>query len=258
MDSELPAYELVEQPGSSPLRNIKHERFAVARAAMFGLLEAARAAGYPAMTAGNAAKIDRMPRVRERIRFLSRDTPEIVQTVRAKVATKLNVIGDGSMADFIRLERDPAAVAAIQKTVNDALECERAIAALPILPYLDLTRVAALAPEEQREILSVVKSIAYTDNGPKVELHSPLDAAAQLRALHGLDVPKLDKMALTDPSGRHSFAVTADVYKLTDAQLLALSAGAGRPTIRLTGRPADYDKRQPVENRSAEDKPEQE
>src|SRR5882757_2676137 len=83
-----------EAPGSSPLRNIKHERFAIARAAMFGLLEAAREAGYPDMTAGNAAKIDRMPKVRDRIRFLSGDTPKIVQAVRAKVATTLNLIRD--------------------------------------------------------------------------------------------------------------------------------------------------------------------
>jgi hypothetical protein len=134
-----------------------------------------------------------------------------------------------------------------------------------MLPYLDMTRVATLTPEEQRVVLSVVKSISYTDNGPRFELYSPLEATAQLRALNGLDVPKLDKMALTDPSGRHPFAMTANVlHTLTDDQLLAI-VESGRPTIQLTRASAGPTRAstggpdsQLVEKRPDEDKPEQE
>ena len=195
---------------------MQHERFAVARAAMFGLLEAAREAGYAEMTAGNAAKIDRMPKVRERVRFLAGDTAKAVQALRSKVATKLNIIRDVSMADYIRMEKDPGMVAELRSRIGpkaeaalrkrmkvqekseadieaaiaempSAADVEAAIDALPILPWLDLTRIASLAPEEQREILSAVKSVSYTEHGPKFEIHSPLDAIAQLRKMSGLD-----------------------------------------------------------------------
>jgi hypothetical protein len=209
-------------PGSAPLRNTFHERFALARASLFGLLEAAREAGYEKMTAGNAAKIDRRADVRNRIRYLAGDTAAQVQQLRAKVATKLNVIRDVSMHDFIRMEKDPCAIkylreqtgpkaeAVLRAKLRDQeksaaeiaaaiaamptqAEIEAAIERLPVLPFLDLTRVAELAPAEQREILSAVKSVSPTEHGPKVELHSPLDAIAQLRKMSGLDQPdKLD------------------------------------------------------------------
>lgn len=214
--ASIPPSDGAPKPGSAPLRNVKHERFAVARAAMFGFLEAAREAGYESMTAANAAKIDRMPSVRERITFLAGDTAKAVQQLRAKVTTKLNVIRDVSMADFIRMERDPGMVAhlrdrnspstiaklrktmlALEKSADEIdaaiaalptdAEIEAAIANLPVLPWPDFTRIATLAPDEQREILSAVKSVAITEQGPRFEIHSPLEAIAQLRKLTGLD-----------------------------------------------------------------------
>lgn len=216
MDSELQPSPQIE-PGSVPLRNTKHERFAVARAAMFGLLESAREAGYPDMTAGNAAKIDRMPLVRDRIRYLSGDTVEVVRQLRTKVSGKLHLIRDASMGDFIRMERDPGAVALIKGMEIPENEKLSRIAALPVLPYLDLTRIAQLAPDEQREVLSVVKSVSYTENGPKFELYSPLDALSQLRALNGLDEP--NKVAMKHDVTMHEMA------RLSDDELARIAAG---------------------------------
>ena len=54
-------------PGSQPLRNPKHERYARRRSLLMPRLEAARAAGYEDMTAGNAAKLDRKPSIAARI-----------------------------------------------------------------------------------------------------------------------------------------------------------------------------------------------
>lgn len=179
-------------PAAEPLRNIRHERFAFARAAMMGFLEAARHAGYESMTAANAAKLDRQAKVRARIRFLAGDAVKTVQLIREKVTRKLHLIGDVSMADFIRMAPDPDALAAAN-SIKNADKRAAAIAALPLLPYLDLRGVASLPPEQQREILSTVKSVAHTEHGPKFELHDPLNAIAQLRKLVGLDAPeKLD------------------------------------------------------------------
>jgi hypothetical protein len=223
MDSQktphLPALSPPQpEPGSEPLRNVHHERFAVARAAMFGLLESAREAGYATMTAGNAAKIDRMPTVRARIRYLAGDTANAVRELRMKVATKLNIIRDVSMYDFVRMEKDPAMIAHLRSKCGPEAEAqlrakleamekseaeieaavaamptpkqiEAQIKALPILPFLDLSRIASLAPEEQREILSAAKLVKMTENGPQLELHSPLEAIAQLRKMSGLDAP---------------------------------------------------------------------
>ena len=190
------------------MRNTRHERFAVARAAMFGLLESAREAGYPDMTAGNAAKIDRMKLVKDRVRYLSGDTVLVVRELRTKVAGKLHLIRDASMGDFIRMERDPSAVAHIEALGIPENEKLSRIAALPVLPFLDMTRIAQLAPNEQREVLSVVKSVSYTENGPKFELHSPLDALSQLRALNGLDEP--NKVAMKHDVTMHEISRVGD------------------------------------------------
>jgi hypothetical protein len=192
MDSQvqpqLPALSAtIPEPGSVPLRRDTHERYAIARAAMFGRLEAAREAGYPHMTAGNAAKLDRLPSVAARIAYLSRDTVRAVTQLRSKVAQKLNVIRDVSMFDFVRMEKDPSMVKHYTDTIFDEAKRAAAIAALPVLPYLDLTKIAALDPDEQREIMSAVKSVSHTEHGPKFEIHSPLEAIAQLRKMSGLD-----------------------------------------------------------------------
>ena len=110
-----------------------------------------------------------------------------MRELRAKVANKLNIIRDVSMFDFVRMEKDPGMVKHCTDTIMDEAKRAAAIAALPVLPYLDLTKIAALDPDEQREILSAVKSVTHTEHGPKFEIHSPLEAIAQLRKMSGLD-----------------------------------------------------------------------
>ena len=189
MDSQaqpqLPALVVRSEAGAMPLKNAKYERFAVLRAAMFGRVEAGREAGLTD-NRENLNKIERKPNVSARIAYLCRDTASAVKAIRDKVTQKLNVVADVSMADYIRMEKDPSAIREAEKLMDPAKR-QAAIDALPILPWLDLTRIASLAPEEQREILSAVKSVSYTEHGPKFEIHSPLDAIAQLRKMSGLD-----------------------------------------------------------------------
>jgi hypothetical protein len=64
------------------LRNPKHEQFARERSFLTAPLVAARAAGYVKMTAGNAAKLDRNPKIRARIAELSKDDEDLVALKR--------------------------------------------------------------------------------------------------------------------------------------------------------------------------------
>ena len=120
-----------------------------------------------------------------------------MRELRAKVANKLNIIRDVSMFDFVRMEKDPGMVKHCTNTIMDEAKRAAAIAALPVLPYLDLTKIAALDPDEQREILSAVKSVTHTEHGPKFEIHSPLEAIAQLRKMSGLDEPDKSDVSMT-------------------------------------------------------------
>ena len=60
------------------LRNPKHELYARERSFLAPPLQAARAAGYERMTAGNAAKLDRNPKIRARIAEFSKEDEELV------------------------------------------------------------------------------------------------------------------------------------------------------------------------------------
>jgi hypothetical protein len=152
-------------PGSQPLRNARHEVFARARAVLVPLLESARAAGYTEMTPGNAAKIDRTPSVRARIKFLSGNDEDQIRRKRENIERELGRIAYANMDDFIRVSARG-------------------------WPMLDLRRVKKLPDDERRELMAAVKGVRYTENGPAFELHAKLDAIAQLRKMNGLDAPE--------------------------------------------------------------------
>ena len=187
--TQLPTVAAPIEPGSTPLKNVAYERFSVLRAAMFGRVEAGRESGMPHSRA-NLAKVERKKEVRQRIDYLAKDTAAAVQRLRAKIMQKLNIISDTSVGDFIRMEKDPEQVKHISATVMDPKAKKAQLDALPILPWLDLARIVELGPEDQREILSAIKSVSCTEHGPKLEFHSPLDAIAQLRKMTGLDAPE--------------------------------------------------------------------
>lgn len=161
-------------PGALPLRNYRHELFARARAILLPLLEAARSAGYTTMTPGNAAKIDRMLKVRERVKYLAGNTEEIIRAKREQVERELNRVAMANMDDFTVINRKG-------------------------LPILDLRSLQKLPDEERRELMAAVKAVRYTENGPTFELHGKLEALAQIRKINGLDAP--EKIAPTNPMG---------------------------------------------------------
>lgn len=159
-------------PGSLMLRNGRHEAFARARAILVPLLEAAREAGYSTMTPGNAAKIDRSPKVRERVKFLTGNTEDVIRRKRERIERELELVASANMDDFV--------------VIGDHG-----------LPVLDLTRIRDLPDDERRELMAAVKSVRYTENGPTFELHPKLDALAQLRKINGVDEPEKQRLEVT-------------------------------------------------------------
>jgi hypothetical protein len=191
--------------GRNPLRNYRHELFAQARAICLPLIEAARTAGYDGMTPGNAAKIDRMPKVRARIKYLIGNTEDAVRAKREAIERELQCVMLANMDDFVGYE------------VNETGTTR---------PILDLARIAALPEVERRQIMAAVKTVRYSDAGPTFELHGKLEAAAQLRALNGLDAPK--RMELTGDRGAPLIPDVTDEQRAKALQVfLARKAEAG-------------------------------
>lgn len=144
-------------PGSAPLRNHKHERYARHRSLLMPRLEAARAAGYEDMTIGNAAKLDRNGKIADRIAFLCRQDEDILRAKRHKLEEFLWNIHEVNYADFWEPSRSGQKL----KAFSD------------------------LAPEHQR----VIQSLKYTEKGrPVLEVYSKLQANQELRKLLGIGV----------------------------------------------------------------------
>lgn len=148
-------------PGSQPLRNPKHERYARHRSLLMPRLEAARAAGYDDMTIGNAAKLDRNLRIADRIAFLCRQDEDILRAKRLKLEEFLWNVHEVNYADFWE----------------------------PTKSGQRLKAFGELAPEHQR----VIQSLKYTEKGrPVLEVYSKLQANQELRKLLGLGAPERD------------------------------------------------------------------
>lgn len=156
---------ITETEGSQPLRNAKHEAFARARAVLLPLIEAARAAGFTTMTAGNAAKVDRKPAVRARVCYLCGLEEQVIREKRAVIERELSRVAFANFDDFVKVSKRG-------------------------WPMLDLNKIKTLGEDERRELMSVIKGLRYTEQGPAFELYSKLDAITQLRKLNGLDKPE--------------------------------------------------------------------
>lgn len=87
-------------PGSLPLRKPAHEHYAHERALNVAPLEAARRAGYAIMTAGNAAKLDRNPKIRDRIGWLRGQDVEITREKVRRIEASLWAQHDALMEDY--------------------------------------------------------------------------------------------------------------------------------------------------------------
>ena len=189
---------LPTNPGALPLRKAKQEAFSRNRAIGMPALAAARAAGYPDITAGNAARLDRNRLIRARIAELTRQDVEIIKA-------KAEIISQFYMSV---LSHDPADIwEKVQLTRKDGTQFE-----------VDRARcISDLAPE----IRQVIETVHVTENGwvvPKV--YSKLAAAEALRKQHGIGVATT---ASEDDIDRLSYAdINAELAHL--AQELGIEA----------------------------------
>lgn len=86
------------------LANPKHERYAFERALLVPRLQAARAAGYDQMTAGNAAKLDRNPKIAERINELRAVDEDMLREKRQRIEARLNLIAYTDIFEFAEID----------------------------------------------------------------------------------------------------------------------------------------------------------
>ena len=80
-----------EAPGSRPLKNAKHERYARYRARMYGMREAAELAGQ-SPSSGFCTKAEARQDVRDRIAFLTHEDEEILREGKREIEAFLVAI----------------------------------------------------------------------------------------------------------------------------------------------------------------------
>jgi hypothetical protein len=177
-------------PGSEPLRNHRHERFARLRALDLPSLLAARGAGYELMTAGNAAKLDRNRKIRARITWLTRQEEEVLREKRRMLEERQWLIHDADIGDFYEI---------VEEVVEDEQRNPlRDAAGKPVMRRFQRLK---LFDEMSREQRLCVEGITWTERGkPNLKLYSKSEANKELRKLLGLDKPT--KISETDPEGK--------------------------------------------------------
>lgn len=161
-------------PGSLPLRNSRHERFARHRSMLMPKVEAYRAAGFESSShhdaVGNASKLERKRAIIARVAWLCRQDEDILKAKRRRLEEFLWSIHEVNYADFF----EPSERA---ETDAEGEETGYLIKEHSIKPFSELP------PEHQH----VIQSLKYTEKGrPVLEVYSKLQANMELRKMLGI------------------------------------------------------------------------
>lgn len=174
-------------PGSRPLRNPAHERYARARSLLRPKIEAYRYAyRYDDDSAlddkkrhalrGNASKLERGRNMQDRIAWLCRQEEEVLAEKRRRLEEFLWLVHDANPADLWEIAEKP-------RTDDDGEPIEDENGQPIMVKYQRLKFMAELPEDLQR----TVQSIKYTESGrPQVERYSALQANQELRKLLGI------------------------------------------------------------------------
>ncbi len=178
--------ESLSDPAASPLPVDRQERFAHMRCLGLASLDAAREAGYGAMTAANARKLDNKPHVRARISYLGKQEAEVNTARRDIVAERQWLWHEIDIADYYEDAEEPR----FDAEGNMLMDAE----GKPIMrPYQRLKPFSALTREQRLAI----ESLTYTEKGkPNLKLHSKMQANIELRKIYGLDSPPRSKLEI--------------------------------------------------------------
>jgi hypothetical protein len=183
-------------PGALPLRKPAHEIFARERALMLSPLQAARKAGFTTMSPGNAAKLDRKRKIRDRVAYLSHQEEDVLRDKRARLESFLWVALEADPCDFFEDAEEPI-VDEEGKPVLDA-------AGNPcIYRFQRLRPFSEIDPELRR----LIEGLTYTEKGkPNLKTVPKLQANIELRRMLGIDAPPRGKLDVD-----HSGAVTLEM-----------------------------------------------
>lgn len=160
--------------GSMPLRNPRHERYARSRSLLVPKIEAYRGAGFESESdhaaTGNAAKLDRKPKIAARVAWLCRQDEEVLRAKRQKLEEFLWSIHEVNYADFWET---------VEEDIFDkeGKPTGRTRQRQKIRPFEDL-------PIEHQRVIQTLK---YTDSGrPILETYSKMTANQELRKMLGI------------------------------------------------------------------------
>jgi hypothetical protein len=178
-------------PGTFPLRKPAHEIYARERALMLTPLQAARKAGFANMTAGNATKLDRKRKIRDRIAFLTRQDEEILKDKRARLEAFLWVALEADPCDFFEDAEEPI----VDEDGDPVLDADGKPG---VRRFQRLKPFSEIDPELRR----LIEGLSYTDKGrPNLRTVPKLQANIELRRMLGIDAPPRSKLDVDHSGG---------------------------------------------------------
>src|SRR5271169_3323093 len=94
----------IASPGSRPLKSTRHERYCRLRSSAQPRIQAYREAGWHSkkddVAYANACRLERRPRVRERIEYLSRQDEALIAEKRRRIEETLWAIHEADIGEF--------------------------------------------------------------------------------------------------------------------------------------------------------------
>jgi hypothetical protein len=195
-------------PGSVPLRNDAHERFAFKRAALMPKAEAYRQAGFTAHTdhaaSGNASKLERRNDVADRIAYLRRQDEAILRAKRGRIEEFLWGVHDASVVNLW----ETVEVECLDKQGNPITKDGK-------LQKRTIQRPRLLS-ELPEEVASTIETCGPDEHGRVIpKPYSKMTANQELRKLLGIGVV----------TGRDE---SDELLRLSDADLIARLAQQAR------------------------------
>jgi hypothetical protein len=193
----VPSELVVVTPGSQPLRNPKHERFARLRATLRPKVEAFRQCGLRAATdkiaVDSAWRLEHRKDVADRISYLSRQDEELIKAKRARLEESLWHMLEADVVDVFETTEVPR----LNSKGEPVLDKD----GHPVAQKRQVVRDLQQVPPELRH---AIESISVDAKGQTTaKLHNKLQANAELRKMLGLDKPvqqqsELDRLSDAD------------------------------------------------------------
>jgi len=175
--------EIAAGNGAIPLKKSKEEAFARLSVALDSIHKAYEEAGFK-RARGNADRKARQPNIAARIEYLQMEAAKLAGVALGRVLMEMARVAYANMDDFVSIDNSG-------------------------YPHLDLTGIKSLSEEDRRSRMAAVKSVSYTEHGPKFELHDKCGALRDLKKHLGGDAPT--KIAHTTPDGTESWNPSSDV-----------------------------------------------